>query len=479
MKKLLLGLSALVSLVLVGALAWPGFAAYAQTPQPGEQAEGPVYIVQEGDTLWDIAFRFGVSWEDLARVNDIGDPGQLAAGDELIIPGLEGVEGTLVTSQVPLGEDLRSLSRRYGLPVASLIQLNRLTGPAELFQGASLVVPQGNLASPAGMRIGLTEGQSLLELAAARQANPWSLLARNGLEAGWQALPGDVLRLDGEESQPGPGALPGGIASITLSPEPLVQGDTGLIQLESQPVREVSGQLLGKDLHFFPDPDQAGIYLALQGVHAMTEPGLYPLTIRGQLADGTPFGFTQMVPVVSGDYNYYTLTVPPETIDPANTGPEDELWSSLATAADPERRWQGVFSMPVAQPSPCGYTSYFGERRSYNGSPYNYFHTGLDFCYNYNLEVNEIYAPAAGRVVFAGPLTVRGNAVMIDHGWGIFTGYMHMDEIFVQKGDEVETGQVIGTVGETGRVNGPHLHFEVWVGGVQVDPLDWLENAFP
>ena len=130
-------------------------------------------------------------------------------------------------------------------------------------------------------------------------------------------------------------------------------------------------------------------------------------------------------------------------------------------------------------PSECGFTDTFGHRRSYNGSPYNYFHTGLDFCYNYNNEVNEIYSPADGVVVFAGPLIVRGNAVMIDHGQGVYTGYMHQEKILVEVGEQVETGQVIGIVGGTGRVNGPHLHFEVWAGGVQVDPEDWLMDAYP
>jgi len=82
-------------------------------------------------------------------------------------------------------------------------------------------------------------------------------------------------------------------------------------------------------------------------------------------------------------------------------------------------------------------------------------------------------------VVFAGPLVVRGNAVMINHGQGIYTGYMHQKEILVEEGDSVKAGQVIGIVGGTGRVNGPHLHLEVWAGGVQVDPEDWLARAYP
>jgi len=61
----------------------------------------------------------------------------------------------------------------------------------------------------------------------------------------------------------------------------------------------------------------------------------------------------------------------------------------------------------------------------------------------------------------------------------VYTAYMHQSEILVEVGDRVEAGQLIGLVGGTGRVQGPHLHWEVWVGGVQVDPLDWLKQAYP
>jgi murein DD-endopeptidase MepM/ murein hydrolase activator NlpD len=172
------------------------------------------------------------------------------------------------------------------------------------------------------------------------------------------------------------------------------------------------------------------------------------------------------------------LTVPSETLDPANTEPENAIWNAVPVHFSPEKLWRGTFMRPVA-PSDCGYTDYFGNRRSYNGSAYNYFHTGLDFCYNYNLEVNEIFSPADGVVVFADDLVVRGKATIIDHGWGVYTAYMHQEEILVEEGERIKAGQVIGVVGGTGRANGPHLHFEVWVGGVQVDPLDWLETEYP
>ena len=438
--------------------------------------EGPVYIIQEGDTLWEIAQRFGVPWEDLARANDISDPSQLSAGDELIIPGLTGIGDVLVTRTVPLGEDLRSLSRSLQIPEDTIIKLNHLTSPVELFSGFSLVVPESSQQeNPAG-RYALTSGQSLLELAIINDTSPWSLVAENSLEGMWQVVPGDVLMHHDPDALPGPGGLPGEITAIGLSPDPLVQGKTTLIQVNAKEGLTVSGSLIDHSLNFFQE--EGGKHFALQGVHALEQPGLYSLLIEGELLNGVPFGFSQMIYLAPGDYTFKSLQVPAETLDPEVTVPEDKTWTDLAEPVTPDKLWNGVFESPVA-PSECGFTDTFGNRRSYNGSPYNYFHTGLDFCYNYNNEVNEIYAPADGIVVFAGPLVVRGNAVMIDHGHGIYTGYMHQEEILVEEGEEVETGQVIGIVGGTGRVSGPHLHFEVWAGGVQVDPEDWLGKAYP
>ena len=87
-------------------------------------------------------------------------------------------------------------------------------------------------------------------------------------------------------------------------------------------------------------------------------------------------------------------------------------------------------------------------------------------------------AAASGYVVYADKLDVRGNATIIDHGWGIYTVYCHQTTQYVKVGDFVNTGQVIGTVGSTGRVTGPHLHWEVWVNGVQVDPMQWVQESF-
>jgi murein DD-endopeptidase MepM/ murein hydrolase activator NlpD len=126
-------------------------------------------------------------------------------------------------------------------------------------------------------------------------------------------------------------------------------------------------------------------------------------------------------------------------------------------------------------PYPDLLTSTFGRLRSFNGSAYKYYHGGLDFV---GSPMDPAYATANGTVIFAGQLAVRGNFILISHGWGVYSGYAHLSEIDVAVGDYVEAGRKIGMVGATGRVSGPHLHFEMYVGGVLVDPTDWLANSY-
>lgn len=460
-----IGLSILILLLLISSSP-----ANAQE----ETESGPVYIVQPGDTLWDIAVRFGVSPEELIESNNLIDPSQLNAGDQLIIPGLEGFQGILTTEDVSFGESIQSLSMRYGVPTELLTRLNHITSPIELYVGSSLVIPQEGEGISYGKRTVLAQRQSLLELAITNDTSKWELTSINHLEGSWAAIPGELIFITGEDT-PGPGALPPQMTGAVISPTFPVQGRAAVLGLDATHLKSISGNWMAHELNFFSEDGET--FIAMQGVHALTLPGLYPVTIQGLLSDGTPFSFKQSVYVLDGDYVFDpVLYVDPATIDPQVTKPEDAQWAALAAPATSDKLWGGAFSAPVDPIYADCWPSRYGSRRSYNESAYIYFHTGLDFCGGVG---DVIYAPEAGMVVFAGQLSVRGNATMIDHGWGVYSGFMHQTEILVNEGDIVEKGQPIGRIGATGRVTGPHLHWEVFVGGVQVDPLDWLLQEYP
>jgi murein DD-endopeptidase MepM/ murein hydrolase activator NlpD len=457
-----------LSLFLFISLSLPSGIVRAQTTP----AAGPVYIVQEGDSLWDIAYRFHVSQQDLENANGILNANEIKVGQQLVIPGLEGIQGILTTEQVPFGETLHSLSLRYHLTEGSLRRLNHITSPNELYAGYFLVILKKDNPISTSKRISLASNQSLLELSILNGTDPWAILRNNQLDNSSALISGDIVRVPGEDD-PGPGALPASFTSTDVSG--LSQGKTSEIQIDGAPGTSIQGSLMDHSLNFFPDSENH--YVALQGVYAMADPGMYPLMITGTLPGGSGFNFSQAVLVTAGDFLYdIPLTVDPATLDPATTGPEDKIWRDLSSQASPVKYWKDVFSLPVMPVFAECYASRFGSRRSYNGSDYKYYHTGLDYCGQIG---DPIYAAAPGVVVFAGPLTVRGNATMIDHGMGVFTGYMHQSELLVKVGDRVEQGQLIGRVGNTGRVEGPHLHFEVLVGGVPVNPMDWLNQVYP
>jgi murein DD-endopeptidase MepM/ murein hydrolase activator NlpD len=441
------------------------------------QSSGPVYIIQAGDTLSYIASRFNVSLDELETANPTIDPNALAQGQQIVIPGLEGVTGVLDTEIISFGDSLRSLSRRTQVSDAQLIRLNRLVSPSELYVGTSLIIPTQENQSTLNTHFAATSGESLLELAVKENSDPWTLTSLNKLDGTWETIPGDVLYSPSSGNNEGNATgLPSAFESANIEPLPMVQGATEVIRVKAQDGVSLSGMLVDMPLHF---AQNNGEQVALQGVHALLEPGIYPLRLEAALPDGSKQSYEQMVLVTSGDYPSEEIPLnDPSTLDPAVTEPELKNILALTSLFTPTRAWSGVFGSPAVDPN-C-FTSRYGTRRTYKVINSDIvmpgFHSGLDFCGGEGLEIR---APAAGKVVFAGPLTVRGNATFIDHGWGVFSGIFHQSQIFVNVGDTVEPGQVIGLVGGTGRVTGAHLHWDLWVNGIQVNPLDWLNQQYP
>jgi murein DD-endopeptidase MepM/ murein hydrolase activator NlpD len=450
------------------------------TPTPTPEASptpvaGPVYIIQPGDNLSIIASQFGVTLNDLMAANNITDANTITAGARITIPGLEGISGTLDTQVVQYGDSLASLSRRNQISEAFLRKLNHITSPAELYAGAHLVLPQKENFTPLTNRTSLTDGGTLLESAILAQSDPWTLAVTNSLAGTWSALPGDVLYATTDSTASTANGLPSAFLSAQVKTLPIKQGGTAEIIIKPASGVKLGGFLIDQSLHFFDMGD--GNQVALQGVSAQLTPGAYPLRLDATLPDGSTQSFEQMVLVKFGIDNPALQSVP--SMDPSILDSENQQIASIASTVTPAKAWQGEFSLPVALPY-C-IKEWFGTPRSYtyNNSNFNYFHSGVDYGVCSAEHPLDIYAAAPGKVVFVGLLAIRGNTTIVDDGWGVYTLYGHQSRIDVTVGQEVQAGENIGQIGETGHVTGPHLHWEMWVNGVQVNPLDWLETAFP
>lgn len=464
----------LLIFVCLSLLVPTGFA-QAQTPTP---IPGPIYIIQPGDTLSSIASRFGVSLADLMSANNISDANNISAGAQVVIPGLEGVSGILNTELVNFGDTLTSISRRDQVDQKFLQKINHITSPSELYVGVGVVLPQKDNFTPLTHRLVLNKSESLLEASVLEDTDPWTIALTNGFTGTSNILPGEILYNPvGKDANNESSGLPPVFEKVSIQPLPLKQGSTSEITIKTQSGVKLDGMLVDKSLHFFDQENGKGS-TALQGIYALLEPRSYPLRLTATLPDGTTQSFEQNILVKSADFPFDPmLNVDPETIDPAITTPEENQIASITSQATPEKLWQGMFQLPV-DAEYCT-KSGFGDRRAYNGGDYLAFHGGLDFGVCSSTHPFDIYAPADGIVVFTGQLVVRGNATVIDHGWGIYTGYWHQKEILVKTGDHVKAGQLIGQIGATGRVTGPHLHWEVWVNGIQVNPIEWLNNTYP
>ncbi len=268
------------------------------------QSSGPVYIVQSGDTLSSIAARFNISINDLMTANALTNANLLAVGQQLVIPGLEGVTGTLDTELIGFGDSFHSLVRRTQIPVDLLRKLNHVVSPTEFYVGASMIVPKQDNAADLTNHTSLAPGETLLEAAIESGTDPWTMSALNDLNGTWDGLPGDVLYSTGATGTSAAAQTASGLPSAFLDAQiptlPLKQGGTGEIIVKPAAGVTVSGTLVTYPLHFYALGD--GRMVALQGIHAMLDPGVYPLELDATLPDGSRQSFEQLVLITSGNY---------------------------------------------------------------------------------------------------------------------------------------------------------------------------------
>ena len=455
----------LMMVFMIGITANPSVAMNIQ------QAAGPTYIVQAGDTLNEIAIRFGVSTDEILSANALTDPNSLFVGQSIIIPGLEGITGVLTSGVLPLSTSLTQLTRQYRLRQSDLVILNRLTSPSEMIAGTSIIVPINETQSQLEPIPPLKPGESTLESAILAGISPWTLIEQNQSKSTWGLLTGEPLfaSIDPEWFDSESPA----VVEISVNQLPIIQGETLVLEIKTPELMEIHGSFNEEPLNFFANDGEG--YISFHGIYALAEPGVYPLRINAESDNGNRLDFEQLVLLSPGFYGNEWVTIEEVIyLDAEKIAEEDAYLQPFLDLVTSERYWEGRFQYPVDEP--C-FNSPFGLRRNYNEGLLFYYHSGLDF--RVCAENLNIYSPASGVVVVADELFTKGNAVYIDHGWGVISGYAHLNDILVEVGDFVQPGDLIGTIGDTGRSAGPHLHFEINVSGTPVNPQTWLTQTFP
>lgn len=204
--------------------------------------------------------------------------------------------------------------------------------------------------------------------------------------------------------------------------------------------------------------------------------GTRRLELEFRFADGSTHLQSVDLDVVKREWDETTLSVapryssPPPEVQERIARDRKQIREVLDTAS-PEWLLDGAFESP----RPFDVTAEFGQKRVFNGELRSR-HTGLDL----RGQVGKpVHAAGRGRVVLVGDFYFSGNGIFVDHGLGVYTGYFHLSEILVSEGDMVETGDLIGRAGATGRVTGPHLHWSLWVDGTGQDAGNLLGLEIP
>ena len=270
--------------------------------------------------------------------------------------------------------------------------------------------------------------------------------------------------------------------TVRAQPKQLVNGGPVLFQVKPpQKLESLNGTWLGHEVTFSFDTTSK-TWFALAGVSLDTGPGTYALELAGETKAGksssTKLSFSHKFVVTRAKYPKIEVKL---SVEGKFTEPTPEQQKQIQDAQEikkeylnrvtPKREWSGQFTAPVD----AAISDVFGSQRVFNGktsSP----HLGLDFRVPSG---TPIAALNNGTVILARPLYFEGNFVVLDHGQGLLTLYLHLSEFKVHEGDEVKRGQEIGLSGGTGRATGPHLHVAVRWQGTYLDPARLLTLRLP
>ena len=259
--------------------------------------------------------------------------------------------------------------------------------------------------------------------------------------------------------------------TVRAQPAPLVNGAPVLFRIKP-PVRlrSLDGTWLEHKISFSFDPSTK-TWFALAGVSLETAPGSYGLELTGERSAGkvenSTLTHTRKFAIYRAKYPKVELTVETKFTEPnpeqlKKIDEDKKVKQDYLNRVTPDREWSGRFTPPAD----ASISDVFGTQRVFNGKTQSS-HLGLDFRVPSGTPVA---AMNSGTVLLARPLYFEGNCVVLDHGQGLLSIYMHLSEIKVKEGEAVKRGQEVGLSGGTGRATGPHLHVAVRWQGTYLDP---------
>ena len=253
-------------------------------------------------------------------------------------------------------------------------------------------------------------------------------------------------------------------SDIKLSSDVIPQGDVGLLEIAVKKGQTPKIEWMNQQLFSVPDRNR-GTWCTFLGVDLTAKPGRYPLEVTL-----SPSGDSRklMIEVKAKDYGVRRLTLPKKMVDLDSqtlkrVRKESKLMKEVWRAHPKEPVWIGSFDRPIHGEI----VGPFGRRSVINDQPRSP-HSGVDLRGKRGTPVRAINH---GKVALTGNFFFTGLTVIVDHGGGIHSMYFHLERIQVQKDQVLEKGQILGTVGSTGRATGPHLHWGIRMNGARINPI--------
>ncbi len=271
----------------------------------------------------------------------------------------------------------------------------------------------------------------------------------------------------GADSTPaqGPGGAAPASGQVRLFPEAPVQGDTIVVMISTPPGVAAAATFDGNPIGTFQDGTERR---ALIGTDPDVAAGAHRIDLVLRGANGTVHRMTRTIRLAAAHFGVRRLVLPPSTfglITTQNLETERRALGPVLSRRTPVAWWHGVFALPSDGPIDSPY----GEQGWYNGHR-EWWHMGVDFAAPAGAPVT---SANAGIVALARALPLGGNTVVVDHGQGVLSEYLHLSAFAVAEGGRVDRGAILGRIGATGLVTGPGLHWGLYVNGVPVNPLYW------